>query len=322
MTSQIGVAVITHCSKNHLRHCLPSVLGSKLKPRVLVVNSSSHDGTVEEAQRLGAETLVIPRKSFNHGATREFARQHLGTEIVVMMTPDAYPESIDALDKLVVPVIDGAASLAYGRQLPRENAGVLEAFHRYYNYPERSHIRGIDDRDHWGVYSFFFSDCFSAYRNAVLDEVGGFPSVLTAEDTFVAAALLKRRHKIAYVADALVRHSHDYTLLQDLRRHFDTGYVRKQFADILEFGGSDGKRGRDYVSTLQKHLWNEKPSLLPYSWLSVVARLFGYRLGRLGPSLPTWVCRVLSGQDYYWSSDAFLKAEKSEFELLEGGEHK
>ena len=37
------------------------MLSSPLHPRVLVVNSSSNDGTVEEAEKLGAEVLVIPR---------------------------------------------------------------------------------------------------------------------------------------------------------------------------------------------------------------------------------------------------------------------
>ncbi|HEY4831864.1 MAG TPA: glycosyltransferase family 2 protein, partial [Waddliaceae bacterium] len=61
------MAIITHNAKHHLPCCLPPLLQSSLKPRVLVVNSSSNDGTVEQAQSLGAETLVIPRADFNHG---------------------------------------------------------------------------------------------------------------------------------------------------------------------------------------------------------------------------------------------------------------
>jgi rhamnosyltransferase len=72
----IGVILITHNAKHHLPHCLPPLLNSSLKPRVLVVNSSSNDGTLELAQEMGAETLAIPRKQFNHGLTRELARKH------------------------------------------------------------------------------------------------------------------------------------------------------------------------------------------------------------------------------------------------------
>ena len=76
--SSVGVVVITHAAREHLGRCLPPILGSPLAPRVLVVNSSSGDGTVEEALRLGAEVLVVPRGEFNHGTTREVARKQLG----------------------------------------------------------------------------------------------------------------------------------------------------------------------------------------------------------------------------------------------------
>ena len=48
----IGVVVITYKARDQLRHC-PPLLASPLRPRVMVVNSSSADGTVEEARRLG-----------------------------------------------------------------------------------------------------------------------------------------------------------------------------------------------------------------------------------------------------------------------------
>ena len=124
--ASIGVAVITHAARRHLPHCLPPYLSSPLRPRILVVNSSSGDGTVELARELGAETLVIPRRAFNHGSTRELARRHLATDIVCMATPDAYPVDEQMLGKLVAPLLEGRASVAYARQVPREAAGTLE----------------------------------------------------------------------------------------------------------------------------------------------------------------------------------------------------
>jgi rhamnosyltransferase len=50
----VGVVVITHDSRRHLVGSIPPVLGSPLRPRVLVVDSSSTDDTVAEARRLGA----------------------------------------------------------------------------------------------------------------------------------------------------------------------------------------------------------------------------------------------------------------------------
>ena len=43
----VGVAVITYKAVPLLPTCLPHLLASPLRPTVLVVNSSSNDGTVE-----------------------------------------------------------------------------------------------------------------------------------------------------------------------------------------------------------------------------------------------------------------------------------
>ncbi|HEX6014725.1 MAG TPA: hypothetical protein VFY87_23615 [Geminicoccaceae bacterium] len=61
----IGAVVVTHRAREHLTRCLPPLFRSPLRPRVLVVNSSSGDGTVELARDLGAETLTFPRQAFN-----------------------------------------------------------------------------------------------------------------------------------------------------------------------------------------------------------------------------------------------------------------
>ncbi len=312
MSKTIGVVVVTHRAKHHLQYCLPPLLRSSLRPRVLLVNSSSFDGTVEEAERLGAETFVIPRVSFNHGSTREKARKRLNTDIVVMMTPDAYPADDSVLERLVEPILNGQASISYGRQIPRKNSNFFEAFLRQFNYPPISNIRSVEDVSQWGVYTFFCSNSCAAWLNRALDEVGGFPSVLTAEDTFATAALLRKGHRIAYAAEAIVTHSHDYSLKEEFKRHFDTGYVRKQHANLIDFGATDHQRGREYFIELNRQLWRENRVMLPYAWAHTAAKFLGYQVGRLGPKLPTPLIQRLSGQDFYWNSLDYHRRREAE----------
>ncbi len=301
-TPSIGIAVITHKAKHHLPKCLPPLIQSPLKPRVLVVNSSSHDGTVELAQELGADTLVIPRADFNHGATREKARKVLNTDIVVMVTPDAYAVDQDVIGKLVAPLINRQTSVAYARQLPHDGAGFFEAFPRYFNYPAQSHIRGLEDLKKWGLYTYFCSNSCAAYLNAALDEIGGFQPVLTGEDTIAVSKLLHLGHKIAYVAEACVQHSHRYSLRQEFRRHFDTGLARKQYQNLLKAEERDEKRGRAYTLQFLKSLTREKPHLLPYGVLTIASKLLGYKMGRASLKAPLWWKKALSSQDFYWIS--------------------
>lgn len=306
-SNEIGVVVVTHAARHHLPHCLPPLLGSPLRPRVLVVNSSSSDGTVELACEMGAETLVVPRHHFNHGLTRELARRHLATSVVVMLTPDAYPEDSGFVDRLTLPIREQRAAVAYGRQTPREAADLLERVGRAFNYPAQSQLRSLDDWATYGSYTHFCSNACAAWSNRALDAIGGFRATLVSEETIAVAELLARGERIAYVADAVVRHSHDYRVLDELRRHFDVGLTRAWFHDLLLAREPDEVRGRAFVAELIGSVLREKPSLLPRALLSVAARLVGYRLGLCGRHLPIALARRLSGQDYFWTSAAFAR---------------
>jgi len=303
----IGVAIITHNSRHHLSRSLPPFLESPLKPRVLVVNSSSEDGTVEVAKNMGAETLVVPRPDFNHGTTRELARQKLNTDIIVMATPDAYPENAQVLEKLINPLRQGKASIAYARQKPHDDADFFESFPRVFNYPSVSHTRGIEDIYKHGIYTFFCSNSCAAYSNAALNEIGGFQSVLLGEDTVAVANLLWKGHKIAYVAEASVKHSHRYTLWEEFRRSFDTGLARKGYHDLIAVGGKDTKRGAAYVKEMAQQLAKNHPHLLPYAFAQSFVKWSGYHIGRISFRAPRWFKKSLSSQDFYWTSNAYLK---------------
>ncbi len=297
----IGVIVITHTAEKHLRHCLPPFLNSPLKPKVLVVNSSSNDGTVALAKELGAETLVIPRSEFNHGSTREKARKYLGTDIVVMITPDAYAKDSFVLEKLVSPLIEKEASVAYARQIPHDGADFFESFPREFNYPEKGHIRGIEDIATYGIYTYFCSNSCAAYTQSALDEVGGFRHVLLGEDTVAVANLLKNGHKIAYVAEAIVKHSHRYSLSQEFRRNFDTGLARQGYRDLLSAAGPDTNRGKEYVKKMLKSLVKQKPILIPYACTQTLVKWLGYKIGTKSKNAPLWLKKFLTSQDFYWS---------------------
>jgi rhamnosyltransferase len=297
---QIGVVIVTHRARDLLEGCIGPLRASPLAPRILVVNSTSRDGTVEAARALGAETWVIPRHSFNHGRTRELARRRLGTPIVVMLTPDAHAQGPEFLQLLTAPIRAGAASIAYGRQVPRAGADAIEEFNRAFNYPAQSHIRSIDDWPRYGAYTHFCSNSCAAWRSAALDEVGGFPETLVSEETIATAALLERGHRIAYVAEARVRHSHGSGLLADFRRQYDTGYARRRFRHLLLAREPDEARGLAYARSLMVYLAETSPGLLPYAALHTAARYAGYRLGMGGARLPRRINALLSGQDYYW----------------------
>lgn len=299
---KIGVAFITHEARRHLPFCLPPILSSPLEPRVVVVNSSSGDGSVEIAQQMGAETLLIPRHEFNHGATREKARKYLNTEIIVLMTPDAYPINNGLLKSLVNPLIGKQAAVSYARQISHNEADFFESFPRQFNYPAHSHIRSLEEIHEYGAYTFFCSNSCAAYINSALDEIGGFQPTLFGEDTLAVAKLMRRGYKVAYVAEAIVKHSHRYSLKQEFQRHFDMGIVRKHNKDLLSAAGFDSKRGSQYFFQMIKTAAESHPYLLPYAFLHIVSKWCGYQWGRACYKSPHWIKQLFSSQDFYWKN--------------------
>ena len=302
-STEIGVVVVTHNSRHHLQRCLPPFLQSPLRPKVLVVNSSSTDGTVECAQAMGADTWVLPRRRFNHGATREEARHRIGTPIVVMVTPDAYAPTPDELGRLVEPVRQGIAACAYGRQLPHDGADPVEAFGRAFGYGETSELRSVADRARLGSGVHFCSNAWAAWSNAALDRIGGFQPTLVSEETIAVAKLLRAGERIAYVADAVVHHSHRYGPLDEFTRHFDIGWTRARHADLLLADGGDGPRGRAFAGQLLSELLRKAPGRIPGTVLALAAKWAGYRAGMAGARLPARLLSPFSGQDFFWQSD-------------------
>lgn len=306
----IGVVFITHRAVKHLPYCLPPFIQSPLNPRILVVNSSAGDGTIELAHKMGVDTLLIPRSEFNHGTTRERVRKYLNTDIVVMMTPDAYAVDHSVLEKLVQPLMKGLAAVSYARQIPHEGAGLLESFPRAFNYPPASQIRSFEDIKKYGIFTYFCSDACAAYLNTALDEVSGFPPVLFGEDTCAVAALLKKGHSIYYAAEAVVRHSHAYTLKQEFKRHFDIGLSRREYSHLLKEAGKDSERGRIFAKQLLAYIIKENPKLLPQAMLQTLFKWLGYKIGSSSLKAPLWFKKKCSSQDFYWISEEAKKSER------------
>lgn len=297
---KISIAIITHRSRHHLPFCLPPLLESKL--RILVVNSSSGDGTIELAKEMGAETLLIPRESFNHGSARELARKFLGGDIVVMMTPDAYATNPSFLDHLIAPIQQKQAAVSYARQIPHDRADFFESFARNFNYPQKSELRNLKDASQLGAYTFFCSNSCAAWSQKALDAIGGFKPVLMGEDTLAVYELLNKGENIAYVSEAIVKHSHRYSLKQEFQRHFDIGLYRKEMEKHLLAYGDDTQRGKQFFKAMVKELCQKQPHHLPYALLHATSKWLGYKMGKKLHKAPKEIKQLFSAQDFYWKN--------------------
>lgn len=299
---RVGVVIPTYNAGQQLVACLRPVLAAPLKARILVVDSSSTDGTAQLAMEMGVEVISIPQHEFNHGATREMARRRVAGEIVVMLTQDSVLTDSDSLRKIIAAFDDPAVVAAYGRQLPHAAAKPIGAHARIYNYPELTRIKARSDAGELGIKTAFISNSFAAYRQNAVDAVGGFPgNVILGEDIFAAARLLLAGGEIAYVAEATVFHSHDYGVLQEFRRYFDLGVFFQREHWIKEAFGSAEGEGKGFVLSEFRYLLTNAPYLIPSAMLRTVIKYLGYRLGTAEAWLPLWLKYSLSMHKGYWA---------------------
>jgi len=302
MQMTVGIAIFTYQASPFIERCLKPWLESSLKPEILVIDSSSSDDTVKIAKELGAKTFVIPASHFNHGETRELARQMLQTDIIVMCTQDAFALTSNTLEELIEPLVSKKASLSYARQIPRDKAGIIESFNRMFNYPEKSELRGLDSIGKYGIHTFFCSNSCAAYLNSALNEIGGFKPTLLGEDTIACAKLLMKGHKVCYVAEALVEHSHNYSARQEFRRYFDIGFMRNKERNLFEILGKESNRGKVFAKQLLKQVWKNDCTKLFHAIQHLGAKWLGFHIGKFSKYAPLWFKQKCSSHPRYWKS--------------------
>ena len=284
-----------------------AVRAQRLSVNTLIVDSSSCDGSDFLALPMGWQLVRVSVDDFNHGGTRNLALQHLpnGTDVTVFMTQDALLSDPNALSRLVAVFANPEVACAYGRQLPHSDATPIAAHARHFNYLDQSRTVSFEDKAHLGLKACFLSNSFAAYRLSDLQAVGGFPSdVILGEDMSVAARLLMAGKQVAYVADACVFHSHNYSLGQEFRRYFDTGVFHARSPWLLQAFGSAGGEGFRFVKSELAYLWRHAPAWIPSAIIRTACKLLGYRLGQLEAWWPLWLKKRMSMHTAYWRQAA------------------
>lgn len=258
---RVGVAIPTFRAGAVFERLLSQIDAQDCElSRKLVIDSSSGDGTAERAEAHGFETIVIPGREFNHGLTRQQALEHVApdVDIVIFLTQDVLFHGTDSLSNLVKPFQDGGVGAVYGRQLPHEGASFGAALQRQFSYGEESRVVTLADREELGIRAAFLSDAFTAYRVEAVKKVGGFPRLNVSEDMYMGAKLLLDGWKLAYAADARVRHSHEFSLRSAWKRYSEIGKFQRQEHWIIDtFGKSEGA-GLKLLKMQVKAAWERR----------------------------------------------------------------
>ncbi len=177
--------------------------------------------------------FIVEKDEFSHSLTREKAiKDYCSSSIVVMMSQDIKLINDDAIFNLVEDIYNKKTVYNYGKQVCTNKS--IEKYIREKNYPNNSYIVSKENVDDMQIMAFFASDAFSAYDREVFISVGGYGGydVMMSEDMLYSKIILDHGYKKKYCSNAIVEHSHKYTIKQLYNRYFETG---KFYAQVKMF---------------------------------------------------------------------------------------
>ncbi len=197
---------------------------------IVVVDSSSRDGTADAARAAGARVLVIPPEEFNHGRTRNLLAQQARGDILVFSVQDARPAHPRFLAELTEPLrADPELSGVTGKEIPHPDADLIarwevEQHNRLTDRgPRRKHMpapaayeaASFGQRLDW----VGFDNVCGALRRSAWEEFP-FAELEFAEDVDWGRRVLEASGVLLHNPAALIHHSHNYTPEKRLRRYF------------------------------------------------------------------------------------------------------
>jgi len=299
---RISCIIPTYNGKNKLLRLLNSLQNQTIKFDILIVDSSSNDGTQELARDYVDNVTVVPSVEFNHGGTRQLmVDRNPGYDIYVFLTQDACLVGPDSMSEIIQPFSDSQVGAVCGRQLPHPDSTYFAQHARFFNYPAGLQVKTLADVPRLGIKTAFMSNSFAAYRGDALKAIGGFPlHVIFAEDMYVAAKMLMAGWKVAYAGNAQCYHSHNYTIIEEFSRYFDMGVFHAREPWIRQKFGGAGGEGVRYVKSELKFLGIRRLHLWPSAVLRNAVKLLGYKLGQHEAGLPIGIKRNLSMYKRYW----------------------
>lgn len=180
---------------------------------VLVVDSGSTDNTCQIISQYPCRLVHIGQGDYFPGTVLNDAIEQTESELIVFLNSDAVPLTPSALRHLVDAFKDSDTQAAFGRQVHRPEAHTWVRRDYEASFPEAS------PPPSWLKMSL----AFAAMRRSAWQRHPFYAEAWASEDQEWAAWAEKNGCRVRYIPQALVMHSHNYTLSQVHGRRFVEG---------------------------------------------------------------------------------------------------
>lgn len=286
-----------------LARCLDAIRRQRVDAvEIVVVDSGSTDSSVGIAHAHGAHVHEIPAAEFGHGRTRNLGASLATGDVLVFTSQDAYAADERWLELLVAPLERDEVAGSYGRQLPHDDATPPERYFLDFLYGPESRVQRLESGDEPSFEQTLFSNVSSAMRRATWEMFPFADDLIMSEDQEWSRRVLRAGLELAYVADAVVHHSHRYSVAAAFRRFFDSGVsAERSYAAGTNGSGALRRAGVRYAKGELEWLWESgQRRWIPYAAVYELAKFAGMQLGRRHRRLPRGLARRFSALPAYW----------------------
>jgi rhamnosyltransferase len=229
---EVSVAIPVRDGGELFAGVLRALAGQSVAHELLVCDSGSTDGSLQLAREHDARVLEIAPERFSHGGVRNMLVGAAQGAHVALLTQDAEPADARWLERLLEGfALAGEVAIVYGPYRPRPDApaAVRMELQRWFDSlspdgaPQVQQL-GENERSLPAIELVgrrgFFTDANACLARSAWERVP-FREVPYAEDRVLALDMLRAGCAKAFMPQAAVVHSHDYTAGQQLRRCFD-----------------------------------------------------------------------------------------------------
>ncbi len=284
----VSIILLVKNEEKNIKTCLERIYNQKYsgKFEVILADSGSTDKTLEIAKNFPVNVIHIEPKQFRYGFVRNLCAAKSKGNILVYIAGDAYPKDDQWLMNLVCSLNDPKVVGVYGRQIPRKDALPMEQFHIYKFYPKNAikftnpNARTINTK------GIFFSTVNCAIKKDIWRKHNFSNKLIMHDDLEWARRVLFDGYVVIYNPDAVVVHSHHYTLKTVFVRFFRYGYAMKDtLCSKSAYSNTNFiKDGIEYIFEETSFLLTNKyakwlPYMVLYDFMKFLGLFVGKELG-------------------------------------------
>jgi rhamnosyltransferase len=193
---------------------------------LILVDSGSLDKTCDIALKFGATILHIRPEEFSFGRALNLGCREARGEFLVFASAHVYPVFKDWLDTLLKPFEDPKVALVYGKQ--RGNGKTKFAENQIF---EKWYSDTSDDAQK----ESFCNNANLAIRKSLWEEQPYDERLTGLEDIHWGQLVLNKGYRIAYCAQAEIKHVHDESYSQILNRYRREAIAFKTIYPLTHF---------------------------------------------------------------------------------------